>query len=418
MSKSRNTSGPGLFLFGEEEKQEVLDLLEGGYLSRFGSEDNPRFKQKAYNLEQEYKAYSGAEYCIALNSGTSALLVSLASLGIGPGDEVLVPGYCFIASLSSIIFSRAVPVLCEIDESLTVDPEDLRRKITPRTKAIMPVHMLGNPSNMDAIMQIAREYGLYVLEDACQANGASYKGQKVGTIGDIGTFSLNVYKTVTCGEGGLIVTDDSTLYERAFAFHDQGHLPNRKGVEIGNRGLLGLNCRITELNAAVALAQLRKLDFIITTLHEKKNKLKALLAGTPGIKFRMLNDPEGECATLCTLIFDSRKQALNVSKALGTTTLDSSGWHVYSNMEQLLGTKMPSAFKCPFECPIYEGTAKYERGMLPNTDDILSRSINLSIGVVDSGISAGFGINILSSDEDIERAASLVREACVKVYTD
>jgi dTDP-4-amino-4,6-dideoxygalactose transaminase len=159
--------------------------------------------------------------------------------------------YTFVASYSSVIFLGLVPVLAEIDESLSLDPDDIERRITERTKAIMPVHMLGNPCNMDRIIAIARKHNLLVLEDCCQAAGASYKGKKVGTIGNIGAFSLNFFKTINSGDGGFVITNDKTLYEKAFGMHDQGHTPNRTGVEVGNRSLLGLNFRINELTAAV-----------------------------------------------------------------------------------------------------------------------------------------------------------------------
>ncbi|HBP37245.1 MAG TPA: hypothetical protein DD640_00575, partial [Clostridiales bacterium] len=146
--------GPGSYLFGEEERKELLDVMESGYLFRYGSESDPQFKRKVATFEQEYAQRLGMPYCVATSSGTGALLCCLAALGIGPGDEVIVPGYTFIASISSIILSRAIPILAEIDESLTIDPKRICEKITPRTKAIMPVHMLGNPCDMDAIMDI------------------------------------------------------------------------------------------------------------------------------------------------------------------------------------------------------------------------------------------------------------------------
>src|SRR5580698_5610208 len=184
-------SGPGAYLIGEEEKREVMEALESGCLFRYGAHDAPGFRAKVWTLEQEMARYLGANHFLAVNSGTMALVTALAALGIGPGDEVLVPGYTFIASMSSIIYARAVPVLCEIDESLTLDPKDAEAKITPRTKAIMPVHMLGNPCNMEAILDVARRHGLKVIEDAAQAFGASYHGRKSGTIGDIGIYSFN-----------------------------------------------------------------------------------------------------------------------------------------------------------------------------------------------------------------------------------
>jgi len=378
-------SGPGAFLFGDEEKKEVLDVLESGYLSRYGSEDDPAFKHKVGAFEKEFAKYIGVNHSIAVSSGTGALLICLEALGIGPGDEVIVPGYTFIASISSIIYARAIPVLAEIDESLTIDPNDIEKKITEKTKAIMPVHMLGNPCNMDMIMKIARKHNLYVIEDACQAAGGTYKGKKLGSIGDIGAFSLNVFKTISTGDGGIVVTNDNDLYEKAFGFHDQGHKPVRMGIEVGERSIIGLNFRINELTGAVALAQLRKIEKIISTLHEKKKKLKDAISNIEGIGFRKIND-EGECGTLLTLLFEDKDRAEKFCKKVGTKTVHSSGWHVYNNMENILGKKMLTSIGCPFECPYYGKKIEYRAHMLPRTDDILLRAVNISVGVVDAGL--------------------------------
>ena len=400
--------GPGAFLIGEEEKKEVLDVLEGGYFFRYGSEDDPDFKHKVATFEKEFAKYIGVRNCIALSSGTSALLTCFSALGIGPGDEVIVPGYTFIASISSIIYARAIPVLAEIDESLTIDPGDIEKKITEKTKAIMPVHMLGNPCDMDRIMKIAKKHNLYVIEDACQAAGASYKGKKLGSIGDIGAFSLNFFKTISTGDGGMVVTDDDLLHERAFGFHDQGHKPSRMGVEVGTRSLIGLNFRINELTGAVALAQLRKIEKIMSTLHEKKKKLKDAISSIEGIGFRKIND-EGECGTLLTLLFDDKGTADKFCKKAGTKTIYNSGWHVYNNMENILGKKMPTEINCPFACPYYGKKIEYSPHMLPKTDDILQCAVNISIGVVDAGLGAGFGISILSSDKEIDDCADKIK---------
>ena len=308
--------GPGSFLFGEEEKKELMDVIESGYLFRYGAEDDPKFKKKVFAFEKEFAGFSGAEYCVAVNSGTGALMCCLAALGIGPGDEVIVPGYTFIASISTIILSRAIPVLAEIDESLTIDPEDIKKKITKKTKAIMPVHMLGNPCDMDKIMEIAGEHGLFVIEDCCQAAGSSYKGKKVGTIGHMGAFSLNKFKTITSGDGGMAITNDPNLYERAFGFHDQGHKPNRTGAEVGNRSIIGMDMRMNELTGAVALAQTRKLDAILAVLREKKIKLKNEIKNTPEIGFRKINDSD-ECATLLTLLFKDKETADKFGEKIG-----------------------------------------------------------------------------------------------------
>lgn len=407
-------AGPGAYLFGEEERKELLDVMETGYLSRYGEEDDPAFKQKVLTFEKEFAEFVGVDYCVALSSGTSALITSLAALGIGPGDEVIVPGYTFIASISSIIHAKAIPVLAEVDESLNIDPEDISKKITKRTKAIMPVHMLGNPCDMDKIMEIAKEHKLNVIEDCCQAAGASYKGKKVGSIGDIGAFSLNIYKTITAGDGGMVVTSDRDLYERAFGFHDQGHKPKRMGLEIGNRNIIGMNLRINELTGAVALAQVRKLEKIVKILREKKRKLKEAISGIDNIGFRKIND-EGECGTLLTLLFKDKEKADKFADKIGTKTLAYSGWHVYNNMEQILNKKTVTEYRCPFVCEKYGKKIEYRAHMLPQTDDILERAVNISVGVVDKGLGAPFGISIISSEEEIKEVTDKIKQIMAKI---
>jgi dTDP-4-amino-4,6-dideoxygalactose transaminase len=392
-------AGPGSYRIGDEEKEQVLDVLKSGYLFRYGSLEDPAYQHKVYTYEKELAEFCGVKHALATTSGSASLIVSLLALGIGPGDEVIVPAYTFVATFSSVIFTGAVPVLAEIDDSLNLDPRDIEKRITPRTRAILPVHMLGNACDMEPILRIAKRHGLAVLEDACQALGGSYHGKRLGCIGEIGAFSLNVFKTITTGDGGSVVTDDGALYTRAFALHDQGHTPHRTGVQVGERSILGMNFRMNELTGAVALAQLRKLDGILTTLRGKKAKFKERIAGIPGTHFRKLNDPAGDCATLCTVIFDSPGKAGKVAGALGTTTVDRSGWHVYANMEH-------------FNAYLKDKGLPYGRGAYPLTDDILSRSINLSVGVVDAGLGAAFGIHINSTDAEIKRSAEAFRRSC------
>jgi dTDP-4-amino-4,6-dideoxygalactose transaminase len=386
--------GPGAFLIGQEERIEVAEVMEAGYLSRYGSEEDPRFKQKVATLEREFANQTGTRYALAVSGGTGAIMAALVALGVETNDEVLVPGYTFVASISAILAIGGIPKFVEIDESLTMDPNDLTNKITERTKVMMPVHMLGNPANMDPLLALARKYNLLVLEDCCQALGARYRGKSVGSIGHIGAFSLNINKTITSGDGGMVTTDIQDYYERAFGFHDQGHKPLRLGVEIGKRSLIGINLRMNELTGAFALGQLKKLDVILKMLHEKKARFKKEVAAAqlPDMEFRQLNDSD-ECATLLTVLFKDSAKARAVARALGTTTVSESGWHVYNNMEQILALKDD------------RGRRRYRKHILPRTDNILSRAINLSVGVVDPGLGAGFGINVLASDEEIDTTA-------------
>jgi len=410
-------AGPGSYLFGEEEKKALIEVIESGRLFRYGETSDPAFLARVWKLEREVAKYVGVPYSVACNSGTSALWIALGALGIGPGDEVIVPGYTFIASITSIIYARAIPVLAEIDDSLTLDPEDVSQKITDRTKAIMLVHMLGNPGHIDEITAIAAERDIPVIEDCAQAFGAMHRGRYVGSYGSIGTYSFNFYKTITAGDGGMVVMKDDELYKRAFALHDQGHLPLRQGVEQGSRTVIGLDFRMTELAAAVLLVQLGRTEGIKKLLREKKNRLKEMIGDIQGISFRALPDPEGELGTLLTVIFPDKKIARSVGDTLGCGVVADSGWHVYTNMEHVLEKKVVSEEGCPFTCPFYTqrgGHMEYSKGMLPKTDSLLDRAVNISIGVVDAGLGSAFGININSTDEEMEEKARLFSDAVRK----
>src|SRR4051794_26509624 len=263
--------GPGIELIGAEETAEVMDVLNSGYLSRYGPSDDPKFTAKVHHLEEDLAALAGVRYALGLHGGGSAALwITLVSLGVGAGDEVIVPGFTYVASISAIVYTGATPVLAEIDQTFDLDPADVEAKITPRTAAILVVHMLGAPARLNELKAIADRHGIPLVEDCAQAFGATYEGRGVGSIGTAGTFSFNEYKTITCGDGGMIVTDDKELYERAFAMHDQGHAPDRLESKYVPRPFLGMNFRMTELSGAVLGAQVRKLDVI--TSHLRANK--------------------------------------------------------------------------------------------------------------------------------------------------
>ncbi len=407
--------GPGMELIGEEEKRELLEVLEGGYLFRYGSSENPAFKAKVYQFEQEVARCTGTEYAVAVNSGTTALLVALSGLGIGPGDEVIVPGYTFIASMSSIIHARAIPILAEVDRSLNLDPEDVRRRITPRTRAIMVVHMLGNPARLVELKEIADQHGLLLIEDCAQAFGATYRGKPVGSVGHAGTYSFNIFKTITAGDGGMVVTHDESAYRRFFGLHDQGHSPLRTGVEVGRRPFVGLDFRMTELSAAVLIAQLRRLETILFHLRSNKKRFKQAIAGLPGLEFRELPDPEGELGTLLTVFLPDEQIARKLAGDLNTRVVADSGWHVYSNMEQILEKRTITSEGCPFTCPFYKnGKLEYSRGMLPQTDALLGRAINIGIGVSDAGLGSAFGITMKDGFDAVDARAGEFRDAAGK----
>jgi len=415
--------GPGMEFIGEEEIEEVVSLLREGYLFRHSvtvaGKRDARFQGKVYEAERMFAKRTGSGHALAVNSGTSALFAAVAALGIGPGDEVIVPGYGFIGTYSSVLQAWAVPVLAEIDQTFNIDPEDVKAKITPRTKAIMPVSMLGNPARLDVLKAIADEHGLFMIEDCCQACGATYKGKAVGTYGNAGAFSFNTYKPITSAEGGMIITDDQAIYDRCFALQDQGYArdPKQEQSMIGENPIIGYDLKYTELQAAVLVAQLRKLDGILSLLRANKRRYKEQIGDIPGLEYRDITDVDGECGTVLGAVFPEEKIARAVAAELDTEVVEDTGWHVYSNMDHFMNQRTVWGDRTPWNHPEYRergGEMEYHQGMLPRTDDLLRRSINISIGVADPGLGTQFGVNVLADEEDIDRSAARFREVARK----
>jgi dTDP-4-amino-4,6-dideoxygalactose transaminase len=403
--------GPGLELLGAEELAEVTEVIRSGRLSRYGPDD-PSFPAKVRTFEDEVARLAGVPYALAVNAGTSALYLALTGHGIGPGDEVIVPGFTFVATISSVVYARARPVLAEIDETFNLDPADVEARITPRTKAIIAVHMLGNPARIEALRAVADRHDIPLIEDVAQAFGATHGGRWLGGFGHAGVYSFNEYKTITCGDGGMLVTHDEALYRRCFAMHDQGHSPLRRGIEVGARPMLGLNFRMTELEAAVLLAQLRKLDRIRSHLRTNRDVVRSVIGQVPGLRFRHLPDEDGDLATHLVVIFPSAEVARAVTAELGSITLSHSGWHVYTHMEHFLAQRTVTGRGCPFDCSCtHPDRADYRAGMLPATDALLERSMSFAIGVVDPNL-APWGVGMRDGPEvareRAERVASVV----------
>jgi 8-amino-3,8-dideoxy-alpha-D-manno-octulosonate transaminase len=291
---------PGFELFGPEERKEVNDVLETGILMRYGFDGPRKGIWKSKQLEAEICKKLSCNHTQLVSSGTAALTVAYAALGIGAGDEVIMPVFTFVASFECILSVGAIPVLVDVDETLTLDPEAVRRAITPRTKCIMPVHMCGAMADLDPLLQICKEHNLILLEDACQSFGGRYKGKYLGSIGHAGTFSFDFVKIVTLGEGGAVVTNNKDVYTKLDAFSDHGHdhIGNDRGADL--HPFIGYNFRISELHAAVGLAQVRKLDQFIATQRRNLEQLKDILAAIPGISFRHIPDPDGDICTFLT----------------------------------------------------------------------------------------------------------------------
>ncbi len=339
----------GSELIGKEEANALVEVIErGGVFFRYGFDEKRHGVYKVAEFEKEFAQYTGTEYALATCSGTAAVRVALAALGIGLGDEVITQAFTFVATVEAIIESGATPVIAEVDKSLNLDPEDFRTRITNRTKAVIPVHMLGVPARMDEIMKIAREHSIAVLEDSCQACGSGYKGKKTGTIGAIGCYSFDYVKTITTGEGGMVVTDDERLYKQASYFHDHGH-EHRTDVPRGkdSHSYTGFNYRMNELQGALGIVQLGRLDYVLSQQRKNKKQIKDAISSRKDIEFRDLPDEEGDGGD--TLIFflqnDKKAQELEktlTEKGIGTKILPSAlDWHYAGRWHHMKGKITP-----------------------------------------------------------------------------
>ncbi len=322
---------PGYEFFGEEERKEVGEVLDTGILMRYGFDGIRKGRWKSKELEEAINKRFGSKHAQLVCNGTAALTTALASLGVGYGDEVIMPCFTFVASFEAVLSVGAIPVLVDVDDTLTLDPASVKRAITEKTKCIMPVHMCGSMSDMDALQGICKEHNLYLLEDACQSIGASYKGKYLGTIGDAGTFSFDFVKTFTCGEGGVVMTNNPDLYTKADAFSDHGH--DHKGVDRGAdlHPYIGYNYRISELHAAVGLGQIGKLDQFLTIQRKNHATLKAMLEQVPGVTFRRIPDPTGDSCTFLSWFLPSEEAARAVIEELKSKNILAGNFYWYDN---------------------------------------------------------------------------------------
>lgn len=288
---------PGFFApqyYGSEEEQSLLEVLESGSPFRYYGPATPL---KVKSFEEDFARYMEAGYALAVTSGTAALDCAVAGLQIGPGDEVILPAYTWWSDYTCIVHAGALPVFADIDRSLCIDPEDFQRKITPRTKAVIAVHLLGGPCDLEPILETARAKGIAVLEDAAQCVGGSYKGTKLGSIGEVGIYSFQLHKMISSGEGGALVTSNPGIYERAARFHDMGGLRKVFSDRLGESRVprfAGENFRMSEFTGAVLLAQLPKLDGMIASLRQNADAVREGLRRLPGIKMRRRPDPKGD----------------------------------------------------------------------------------------------------------------------------
>jgi 8-amino-3,8-dideoxy-alpha-D-manno-octulosonate transaminase len=288
---------PGMEFFGAEERKEVMDVLETGALFRYNHDEMRKGHWKARELEAEVRKYTGAKYAHAVSSGSAAVLAALAAAGIGHGHEVIVPPFTFMATIEAVLYVGGLPVFAEIDENLCLSVDGIKKAITPKTKAVLLVHMCGAAADLDGITALCKEKNIVLVEDAGQAMGAFYKGKSVGLYGKTGSFSFDFFKITTAGEGGLFITNDEEAYKNADYYTDHGHshVGNARGMEL--HPVLGFNFRISELHAAIGLAQMRKLNMMRTAIKSNQEYLKQKLSGVKGITFRPVPDPEGDSGT-------------------------------------------------------------------------------------------------------------------------
>ena len=377
-------SGPSIV--GEEEIQAVAELLRSQALFRHreGSETN--------QMEQEAARFLGVRHTLMVNSGTSALICALTGVGVGPGDEVIIPGYTFIATAAAIIATGAVPVIAEIDESLGLDPVDAERKITPYTKAIIPVHMRGVPAKLYDLIAMARRNNLRVVEDCCQSVGAEYMGQKVGTFGDAGAWSLNYYKTISAGEGGLVYTDDRDVFERACFAADPG-LPMWKEAghvsEWQNEPFPRQTYRASEVLAAIARVQLSKMKIILDHQRTLKKAFLGELDESGSYFHQYVEDPMGDTGVSASVILNDKEIAIGYAHALKAegvevATIYNDGFpdrHIYSYWDAIIEKRSPHPTGYPWKDPAYKGNVEYSKDMCPRTLDILGRTLRFDFNM-------------------------------------
>lgn len=375
---------PGGLLIGDEEKAAVMEVLDSQSLFRHYG---PRPLRKVVQFERAFAGAMAARHAVGVTSGTAALLTALAALGVGPGDEVLVPTYTWVATVNAVIHVGAVPVFVDIDETLTMDPAAIEAAVTPRTKAVLPVHMRGAGADMAPLLDVARRHRLRVIEDAAQAVGGRYRGARLGTLGDLGAYSLQYHKVITTGEGGMVVTNDAGLWERAVRYHDQGSVRMEEldeTIPAGSELMIGINFRMNEITGAIGLVQLARMDSIIARMRAHKAAITDGLRGLGGVTLRPIPDPAGDTGATLMFYLPAADMARRFAEALTaegirTTIAWDSGQHVYYHFDQIIERRMFAERRCSWECPYYKGSARLEKGMFPRSDDLLRRALHVDL---------------------------------------
>jgi 8-amino-3,8-dideoxy-alpha-D-manno-octulosonate transaminase len=358
---------PGGMELGEEEAEAAARVIRSHNVFRYyGVGDGPH---EVVDFEREFAAHMGAKHALCLNAGSSALICGLIGAGVGPGDEVIIPAYTWNATANAVIASRAIPVLADVDDSLTLDPEDVRRKLTSRTKAILPVHMRGAPADMAALTALASEHGLAMIEDVCQAAGASYRGSRLGTFGDAGAFSLQFNKIITTGEGGVMITDRDDLLELAIDVHDCAGRA-RRGAGVPQ--FAGWNFRASEIQGAVARVQLTRLDGLLERMRANQAGLAERVGRLPGLTLRRANDDRGD-AGICLIAF-AESSVLAADAVLALRAEGVEAMRVYD-------PSVVDLHVYPYWKPVLDAIADADRPPpdCPRTLALLERSIHVDL---------------------------------------
>ncbi len=372
---------PGFELFGDAEKKEVQDVLDNGVLMRYGFDGMRNGHWKTRELEEALAKRMQVSHAHVVSSGTTALTTALAVAGIGHGDEVIIPNFTFVATFESIMMTGAIPVMADIDDTLTLDPSAVEAVITEKTKAVMPVHMCGSMADLGALKKICDTHGLLLIEDACQAIGGSYAGKPLGSYGDFGCFSFDYVKTITCGEGGALITNNAEYQTRAHMFTDHGHdhIGNDRGAEA--HPFLGYNFRISELNAAVGLAQLRRLDDFISTQKRNYELIRSALTEVDGVSFRRIPETGIPNYSFLNIFLPDEATASRSAIALKEAGVDGcfywydNNWHYYRKWGHF--QKPESIF--PLNSEMIDRIKDRNSNSYPNSDKWMGRNISILI---------------------------------------
>ena len=394
---------PGTELFGAEERKEINDVLETGILFRYNHDAQRNNIWKAREMEAEVCKVVGAKYAHAMSSGSTAAQCAMVAAGIGAGDEVIVPPFTYIATIEAALMIGALPVFAEIDETLCLSAEGIKKAITPRTKGVCLVHMCGQMADMEAIMQVINDHNLVLVEDAGQAMGASYKGVSTGLWGKTGAYSYDFFKIATAGEGGVMVTNDEQAYRHADSYSDHGHdhQGNNRGME--QHPIVGFNYRISELHAAVGLAQTRRVPYLVEKNNEHKKWLMARLANVPGVSFATIPDPDGDSATFLNLLLPDTESAQAVVNELNTAGIGGFNYW-FTNMYHFINQwdhikQMRTASKLTVE--LLGAPQDYANLDLPKSQEVIGRLIS-------------FGVRVTWTQTELETLANNLEKAVRK----